>query len=141
MKRPSKPSRKGVLQFVWFNAGGIAFFVVGYLVFVLLYGPLHWSWLWAKVVGDTLGWLTNFAIQYSVAFREERAGHKKHVVAGKFTVISLLNLGIDYLIVWLLKLAGVSPFIGLIIASQFFTLWKWFWYKRWVFKPSDRVQL
>jgi putative flippase GtrA len=73
-----------------------------------------------------------------VAFREERAGHKKHVVAGKFTALSLVNLGIDYLIVWLLKLAGVSPFIGLIIASQFFTFWKWFWYKKWVFSGKPK---
>jgi putative flippase GtrA len=138
MRRPTKPTRRGVVQFAWFNAGGIAFFVVGYLTFVLLYGLLHWPWFWSKVVADTLGWLCNFAIQYFVAFREERAGHKKHVVAGKFTAISLVNLGLDYLIVWLLKLAGVSPFIGLIIASQFFTFWKWFWYKKWVFSGKPK---
>jgi putative flippase GtrA len=131
-----RPEKKGVVQFVFFNAGGVAFFVVGYLTFVLLYGPLHWHWFWAKVVGDTLGWATNFAIQYFVAFREERHGHKPTVIAGKFTLISLVNLVIDYAIVGLLKWVGVSPFIGLVIASQFFTVWKWFWYKYFVFKPS-----
>jgi putative flippase GtrA len=130
-----RPSKKGVVQFAFFNVGGISFFVVGYLVFALLYGVLHWHWFWAKVVGDTLGWSVNFAIQYFLAFREERQGHKPKVIAGKFTAISLLNLLIDYAIVGLLKLAGVSPFIGLIIASQFFTVWKWLWYKHWVFKP------
>ena len=121
------------MQFVFFNAGGISFFVVGYATFSLLYGVFHWSWLAAKIVGDSLGWICNFAIQYFVAFAEERQGRKPHVVAGKFTVVSLVNLAIDYLLVWLLKLAGVTPFIGLIIASQFFTVWKWFWYKYWVF--------
>jgi putative flippase GtrA len=140
MRRPKKPTRKGVIQFVFFNAGGLAFFVVGYAVFALLYGVFHWPWLPAKIVGDSLGWSTNFAIQYFVAFRDERQGHRPHVVAGKFTIISLVNLVIDYAIVGLLKLAGVSPFIGLIIASQFFTLWKWLWYKHWVFatKPVRR---
>jgi putative flippase GtrA len=133
---PKRPSKRGLLQFTYFNAGGIAFFVVGYLVFSLLYGVFHWYWLWAKIVGDTLGWSTNFAIQYFVAFREERRGHKPKVIAGKFTAISLLNLLIDYAIVGLLKFVGISPFIGLIIASQFFTAWKWVWYKHWVFKPS-----
>lgn len=132
-KRPALLGKKSIVQFLWFNAGGIAFFVVGYAVFSVLYGLLHWSWLFAKIVGDSLGWLCNFAIQYLVAFRDERRGHRPHVIAGKFTLISFVNLGIDYLLVWLLALAGVTPFIGLIIASQFFTVWKWFWYKYWVF--------
>jgi hypothetical protein len=136
LPRPRKPTKKGVVQFVFFNAGGLAFFAVGYTVFTLLYGLLHWQWFWAKVVGDTLGWTANFAIQYFVAFREDRQGHKPHVVAGKFTVISLINLAIDYAIVGALNWLGVTPFLGLIIASQFFTLWKWLWYKRWVFKPK-----
>jgi putative flippase GtrA len=135
--RLQKPSKKGVIQFVFFNAGGIAFFVVGYASFSLLYGLLHWPWLPAKIVGDSLGWSCNFAIQYFVAFREERHGHQPRVIFGKFTVISLINLGIDYAIVGLLAWAGVTPFIGLIIASQFFTVWKWLWYKHWVFKPKS----
>jgi putative flippase GtrA len=121
-----------------FNVGGVAFFVIGYAVFSVLYGLLHWNWLVAKIIGDTLGWLSNFVIQYFLAFREERRGQKHRVVASKFTVISLLNLIIDYAIVGLLKLVGVSPFIGLIIASQFFTIWKWLWYKHFVFKPKTK---
>lgn len=138
-RKPTMPTKKGVIQFVFFNAGGVAFFVVGYAVFFVLYGVLHWPWLSAKIIGDSCGWVSNFAIQYFVAFREERR-HQPHVVAGKFTAISLVNLVIDYLIVWGLKVAGVSPFIGMLIASQFFTVWKWLWYKHWVFstKPSPR---
>jgi hypothetical protein len=137
--KPTKPSRKGVVQFVFFNAGGAAFFVVGYAVFSLLYGVFHWHWFWAKVVGDTLGWACNFAIQYFLAFRDERQGQTPHVVTGKFTAISLTNLVIDYAIVGGLKWVGVSPFVGLVIASQFFTVWKWLWYKHWVFrKPAHR---
>jgi putative flippase GtrA len=117
--------------------GGAAFFIVGYAVFSLLYGLLHWDWLIAKIIGDTLGWLSNFAIQYFLAFREERKSQKRHVVAGKFTALSLINLVIDYAIVAGLKWLGVSPFIGLIIASQFFTIWRWLWYKHWIFKPHE----
>lgn len=140
MKRPAKPTKKGVIQFVFFNAGGVAFFVVGYAVFAVLYGLLGWGWLAAKIIGDLLGWLSNFAIQYFVAFREDRQGHQPRVIFGKFTAISLVNLGIDYAIVALLAWMGVSPFIGLIIASQFFTIWKWFWYKHFVFQSKKSVQ-
>jgi len=139
MKRPSRPTKKGIVQFVFFNAGGVAFFVVGYGVFSLLYGLIGWPWLAAKIVGDACGWSVNFAIQYFVAFRQERHGHQPHVVFGKFTVISLVNLVIDYAIVALLAWLGVTPFIGLIIASQFFTVWKWLWYKHYVFKPGTRT--
>jgi putative flippase GtrA len=140
MRKPTKltkPSRKDVVQFGVSNIGGTAFFVIGYGIFAVLYGPLHWSWLPAKILGDFIGWACNFAIQYFVAFREERKGHKPQVVAGKFTAFSLVNLGIDYAIVGVLQWWGVSPYIGLIIASQFFTVWKWIWYKHWVFKPKS----
>jgi putative flippase GtrA len=133
---PTKFSRKGVVQFVFFNAGGLSFLFVGYVVFSLLYGVFHWQWLPAKIVGDTLGWACNFAIQYFLAFRDERKGQQPRVVIGRFTAISLLNLVIDYAIVAGLKWIGLTPFIGLLIASQFFTFWKWFWYKQWVFKKK-----
>lgn len=134
--KPTKLSRKGIVQFVFFNAGGLAFFVVGYATFTLLFGIFHWHWLPAKIVGDTLGWTCNFVIQYFLAFRDERKGQHPKVVFGKFTTVSLLNLGIDYAIVAVLNWLGVSPFIGLIIASQVFTVWKGFWYKYWVFKKQ-----
>jgi putative flippase GtrA len=139
MKKPKKPSRKDLWQFGISNVGGTAFFVVGYGVFALLYGHFHWSWFPAKMLGDFIGWTCNFAIQYFVAFREERQGHKPHVVAGKFTVFSLINLGIDYLIVGGLNWLGVSPFVGMIIASQFFSVWKWVWYKWWVFNKVEKT--
>lgn len=129
-----------MVQFVLFNVGGWVFFVVGYAVFALLYGVAHWAWLPAKIVGDILGWCCNFVIQYFLAFAEERRSGKPHVVAGRFTLISLINLGIDYAIVGLLAWLGLSPFIGLIVASQFFTIWKWFWYKHWVFKKRATIK-
>ncbi len=137
MPKLRKPTRRGVKQFAIFNLGGISFFVIGYGVFVLLYGLLHWPWLPAKIVADFMGWAANFVIQYFWAFREETAGHKHHRVTTKFTAISLVNLGIDYLIVGLLAWLGLSPFVGLIIAANFFTVWKWMWYKHWVFKATN----
>lgn len=136
MRKPRKPTKRGLIQFGLFNVGGLTFFVVGYLTFVLLYGVLHWPWLPAKMVADLFGWGSNFAIQYFLAFREETAGQYAREVFGRFTAFSLLNLGIDYGIVAVLAWVGVSPFIGLIISANFFTVWKWLWYKHWVFRPK-----
>jgi putative flippase GtrA len=134
MKKIKLPARKTFVQFILYNVGGMAFFVVGYAVFSLLYGVFSWRWWIAKVIGDTCGWLANYIIQRFVAFREESRGQKEHVLFAKFTALSLVNVAIDYAIVGGLNYVGVSPFLGLFIASWFFTIWKYLWYKLWVFR-------
>jgi hypothetical protein len=57
-------------------------------------------------------------------------------VLKKFVPFSLFNIPIDYAIVGGLKWLGVTPFLGLWISSLFFTVWKWLWYKHWVFRSS-----
>ncbi|MFZ1483998.1 MAG: GtrA family protein [Candidatus Saccharimonadales bacterium] len=131
-----KPSRATVIQFAYFNLGGLVFFVVGYALFALMYGLLGWHWLISKAIADLVGWVCNYFIQYYLAFGEatKNEGHKEAL--SKHTAFSMMNIVIDYAIVGGLNLLGVSPFLGLWISSLFFTVWKWVWYKRWVFKPS-----
>ncbi len=134
MKRPSKQT---VWQFVLYNFGGLVFFAVGYALFVLLYGVLHWHWFFAKAVADLVGWSLNYLIQRHIAFKHESKSQQNRRLLGKFTVFSLLNLAIDYAIVGALNWLGVSPFLGLWISSLFFTVWKWLGYKHWVFRSKD----
>jgi putative flippase GtrA len=120
--------------------GGVLFFVIGYGAFLVLYGLLHWPWLTAKILADFLGWSTNFVIQYFWAFGAEVKTHAHpHKIKLKFTAVSVMNLGIDYGIVALLAWVGVTPFIGLIIAANFFTVWKWVWYKHFVFARKHHI--
>lgn len=130
------PSRQGIKQFVIYNLGGAAFFIIGYGIFALLYGLFGWPWWLAKALGDLCGWTANYLIQRHLVFHKESQGQRERVILGKFTLISLVNLLIDYLIVGGLRLLGVSPFLGLWISSLFFTFWKYLWYKIWVFRPS-----
>ncbi len=134
---PPKKSRF-IWQFILYNLGGAAFFVSGYLVFSLLYGLLHWHWLVAKGIADLIGWSLNYLIQHYLAFSEaaRQQGHKK--VLKKFVPFSLFNIPIDYAIVGSLKWLGITPFLGLWISSIFFTVWKWLWYKHWVFKVQKQ---
>jgi putative flippase GtrA len=136
MKKIKRPNRKSVRQFVLFNVGGMAFFIVGYAIFSLCYGVLSWRWWVSKVLGDLAGWLVNYLIQRFLAFREESKGEKEHVILAKFTALSLVNVVIDYCIVGGLNQMGVSPFIGLFVSSWFFTVWKFIWYRWWVFHSS-----
>lgn len=133
MRLPKKPVKQSVLQFVYFNVGGVVFFVSGYAIFALLYGLLHWHWFVAKGIADLTGWGLNYLVQHYLAFAEaaRAQGHKQ--VLKKYVPFSLLNVLIDYAIVGGLNWLGVSPFLGLWLSSLFFTIWKWLWYKKWVF--------
>lgn len=128
------PSAHTIRQFAYFNLGGTAFFVIGYALFTLLYGVFGTTWWIAKIVADCIGWTINYLVQRHIAFAEESKNHTEKVLLGKFTVISVANVPIDYAIVGGLKMLGVSPFIGLFVSATFFTVWKWLWYKYWVFR-------
>jgi putative flippase GtrA len=128
-----RPTKKNVVQFVLFNFGGMLFFVVGYGIFALLYGAFDVVWWLAKIVADLVGWTANYIVQRYLAFREESKEQSNRRILKKFVGVSLLNVPLDYAIVGGLKLLGVSPFLGLWISSLFFTVWKYLWYKRWVF--------
>lgn len=119
---------------MYFNFGGIAFFVSGYAVFALLYGVFNVHWLIAKGIADLIGWTLNYLIQRYLAFRKESKDIPQKKLLKKYIGFSLLNVLIDYALVGGLKLLGVSPFLGLWISSLFFTVWKYIWYKLWVFK-------
>lgn len=129
----NRKTRAAWLQFIYYNFGGAAFFVVSYLVFSLLYGLLHLDWVVAKVVSDGLGWLSNYGVQRYVAFRKSVRRQSHFSLMRRLIPLSLFNIPLDYAIVGGLKWLGVTPFIGLIVSSGFFTIWKWVWYKYWVF--------
>lgn len=133
MRLARKPAKESLLQFVYFNFGGIVFFASGYAIFALLYGLLHWYWFIAKGIADLVGWALNYLIQHYLVFNEtaREQGHKQ--VLKKYVPFSLMNVLIDYAIVGGLKWFGVTPFLGLWISGIFFTIWKWLWYKKWVF--------
>ena len=131
-----KPSKKTVVQFTYFNVGGLVFFVVGYALFALLYSVLGWHWLISKAIADLTGWICNYVIQYYLAFSDTTKNESHYEALSKHTAFSIMNLVIDYAIVGGLKLLGVTPYIGMLVSAAFFTVWKWVWYKRWVFRHS-----
>jgi putative flippase GtrA len=137
MPKLKKPSKQNLLQFVYFNFGGVVFFVSGYAVFALLYGVFGWYWWVAKGIADLIGWGLNYIIQRYLAFKDESKAQSQKKLIGKYVGFSLVNVLIDYALVAGLYALGVSPFLGLWISSLFFTVWKYVWYKFWVFKNKD----
>lgn len=144
MKRADfRMNRRTIVQFLEYMVGGAVYFWSGYLIFTLCYGVFHWDWLLAKLAADVVGLSLGYLVQRYWAFNN--VGLKKHEArtASKFGVISVINLAIDYLIIWGLKEMGVTPYIGFFISSSFFTVWNYLWYRFWVFysKRNNKREL
>lgn len=126
-----------LIQFAKYMVGGGVYFWTGYAVFAICYSVLGIDWVLAKIAADVVGWTLNFLIQRFWAFAHPELGGKIVKVTGRYTVITLFNLALDYGIVSGLKHIGVTPYVGLFISSGFFTAWNYFWYKLWVFAPRS----
>lgn len=134
MKRTDfRLTRRNVLQFLAYLIGGSVYFWSGYLVFALCYSGFQWNWLWAKIVADVVGWTLNYVVQRYWAFNNKALKKHEAKTAGKYTLVSLANLGLDYLIIWGLNEIGISPYIGFFISAGFFTVWNYLWYRFFVF--------
>lgn len=128
--------KKEFNRFLKYWAGGGLYFWIGYAVFATCYSGLHWGWLPAKILADVIGWTANYIVQRFWAFSDRvTLGEMKH--AERYVLIETIGFILDYLIIWGLKLNGVSPYIGFFLSAGFFTIWSYFWYKYWVFPAKE----
>ncbi|TXG76643.1 GtrA family protein [Patescibacteria group bacterium] len=112
---------------------GGAWFWSGYLLFALLFSVFGVGVVPAKIVSYIFGLTVNFLLQRFWVFDSRDARKQLDVVTGRYVVLSVVNLGIDTLIVWSLNEAGLTPYIGQFVSAGFFTVWNYVWYKLWVF--------
>ncbi len=126
-------------QFLRYLVGGSIYFWVGYGLFALLYGGLHWGWLPSKALSDVVGWSLNYVIQRYWAFNGEHLKLNEMQHASRYVFIEIIGFIIDYAMIGGLKAVGVSPYIGLFISGAFFTGWSYLWYKYWVFPENKTV--
>lgn len=139
MKPRPKKDNKELNRFFKYWVGGGLYFWLGYLVFAACYSGLHWGWLPSKILADIIGWTSNYIVQRFWAF-SDRIGLSEMEHAGRYIFIALIGFIIDYLIIWGLKLIGISPYIGFFLSAGFFTIWSYLWYKYWVFPEEKKKQ-
>lgn len=131
-------THRNVIQFLEYMVGGGVYFWTAYGTFASLYTGLGWNWFPAKIISDIIGLSLSYVIQRYWAFNSRRlVGHDAEVVK-RFGLVSIVSLMLDYLIIWTLNLAGVSPYIGFFVAAGFFTAWNYLWYRFWVFSGQKR---
>jgi putative flippase GtrA len=124
---------KTLIQFIEYLISGGAFFWIGYAAFAYFWSVLHWSLWWSTITSNLIGWIVNYILQRYWVFSNKKLKSHQTSVTGRYIFITLVDFLLNYFILYGLKQAGISPYIGQFISSGFFTGWNWFWYKFWVF--------
>lgn len=131
-------NNKELNRFIKYWLGGGVYFWLGYGIFAICYSGFHWGWFPAKVLADAIGWSTNYFIQRFWAF-SDRAHLREMQHAERYLIIEIVGFIMDYGIVWSLYRVGITPYVGIIISTMFFTVWSYLWYKYWVFPDKKKL--
>ncbi|HET9722121.1 MAG TPA: GtrA family protein [Candidatus Saccharimonadales bacterium] len=129
----SKKRRKLVIQFIEYMVSGGVYFWVGYVILDYLYYARHWGLWWATIISNIIGWTVNYILQRFWVFNNQTLKGHQTQVTGRYTVITLVDFLLNYVILYGLRLVGITPAIGQFISSGFFTVWNYLWYRFWVF--------
>lgn len=132
-KKPNSKLRKLLIQFGEYMISGGVWFWSGYVIIVVL--DDHIGLFWANLIGNAVGITLNFIINRYWVFKTKKKSDTGDS-AWRYVIYTALNAFLlNYLILYGLEEgAGIDPAIGQFIASAFFTVWNFVWYKLWVFK-------
>lgn len=131
-----KPKRNQLIQAAQYLVSGGAWFWSGYFIIVVM-TPVIGLW-WANLLGNGVGITINFLLQRYWVFDGSRKT-KTSTVTGRYVVYTLLNSFIlNFLILFGLEKVSIPVYIGQFIASGFFMVWNFVWYKTWVFKEQPK---
>ena len=129
-------------QVVNYLIGGGLYFISGYITFFLFYHSFHWTLLPSTILSNIIGWTVNYFINRYWVFKHPALKKKALKISIRYTILTLFDFLLSYLILRGLKSIGITPYIGQFISAiGFFTIWNYYWYKLWVFKtPSGKLK-
>ncbi len=125
-----------VAQFFIYQLGGILFFAGGYATFFVCDKVFHLNLFASKQIANLVGLSLNYVVQRYLAFAGDLRRAREAGVMGRYAFVTIMNFGIDYIIIASLKSVGVSPYLGQFVSAGFFTPWNYVWYRYVVFKES-----
>lgn len=131
LKKPQASELKRIAQY--FISGG-AWFWSGYILIVLLDGII--GLFLANLIGNGVGLTINFFLNRYWVFKGKDQAPLETSTRRYIIYTGLNAFVLNYLILLGLQKVGIKPEIGQFIASGFFTVWNYIWYKRWVFKGA-----
>lgn len=123
-------------RFVEYFVSGGVWFWSGYALIVLL--DNHIGLFWANLIGNAVGITLNFILERYWVFKTKNPA-KLGIATKRYIVYTALNAFLlNYFILYGLRSVGIEPEIGQFIASGFFTVWNYIWYKTYVFKGMEK---
>lgn len=136
MFKLKKKQEKEVKRITEYMISGGAWFWSGYLIIIALDDIL--PLFLANLIGNGVGLTINFFLNRYWVFKGRRQIPLETATA-RYAVYTGLNAFLlNYLILNSLRNVGIEPEIGQFIASGFFTVWNYIWYKVWVFKGTGK---
>ena len=120
-------------QLIEYMVAGGAFFWSGYLAFAIFDSVFHLPLFVAKQLANIIGLSINYILEDQWVFKAKKKSNLQKRRTGRYLMITLINFGIDYLIILGLKDIGITPYLGQFASAGFFTFWNFLWYKYWVF--------
>jgi putative flippase GtrA len=133
-KQKENKLRRYAVQVGEYMVTGGVWFWSGYFIIITL--DDHIGLFWANMIGNTVGITLNFVLERYWVFRTKKQP-KLGLIAGRYIAYTILNAYLlNYFILYGLSQNGIKPEIGQFIASGFFTVWNYFWYKYWVFNAK-----
>jgi putative flippase GtrA len=129
----TKKQKKEVTRITEYMISGGAYFWSGYLAFFIIDKGLGMAFFWAKSISTLIGWTVNFVLQRYWVFKNPELAKHQTEVTSRYIILTVVDFILDFLIVYGLKLIGITPYIGQFVSAGFFTVWNYLWYKYWVF--------
>lgn len=130
-----RKSKKLLTQIFEYMVAGGAFFWSGYAAFAIFDGLFGWPLFIAKQLANIVGLSVNYVLEDQWVFKKKKTktNYDKRR-SGRYVIITIVNFGIDYLIVAGLKdYFNLTPYLGQFVSAGFFTVWNFVWYRYWVF--------
>lgn len=132
-----KRTKKELTRIIEYMISGGAWFWSGYVLIIVLDDVI--GLFLANLVGNGVGLTINFLLNRYWVFKGRRQTNLETATTRYVVYTGLNAFLLNYLILQGLKTyAGLGPEIGQFIASGFFTVWNYLWYKSWVFKGAEK---
>ena len=134
--RFNRKSRKELKRIGEYMLSGGVWFWSGYLIIIYLDDRI--PLFYANLIGNAVGLSLNFLLERYWVFKTNQPANLT-VATHRYVVYTALNAFLlNYLILKYLRAIGIEPEIGQFIASGFFTVWNYLWYKAWVFRGEQK---
>lgn len=132
-----KSKHPELVRIAEYMVSGGAYFWSGYFLIVFL-TPVIGLW-WANLIGNGVGVTVNFFLERYWVFNTKKKRNLT-VVSWRYVVFTGANFIINYFILKALQGVGIPVAVGQFIASGFFTVWNYLWYRAWVFAGTDNAK-